>query len=227
MTVASYLIRLEPFTQHFLRLQGGHFDIPDRLFHSVKEGWLSASEINMADVKELTPEFFYLPEFLKNSNNFDLGRNVTQLTNGLGWAMLVAGMKQNGELLGDVILPPWARGDPHEFIRIHREVLENTCRIRLALLLITTFVFQALECDFVSVHLHEWIDLIFGYRQQGPAAHEAHNVYHHLFYEGTVDILLSLSVFHLCVSVGPHNLSGFPFPYGSFCYATWECFSLN
>ena len=27
----------------------------------------------MADVKELIPEFFYLPEFLKNSNNFDLG----------------------------------------------------------------------------------------------------------------------------------------------------------
>lgn len=28
----------------------------------------------MADVKELIPEFFYLPEFLLNSNNFDLGR---------------------------------------------------------------------------------------------------------------------------------------------------------
>jgi hypothetical protein len=28
----------------------------------------------MADVKELIPEFFYLPEFLCNSNNFDLGR---------------------------------------------------------------------------------------------------------------------------------------------------------
>jgi len=27
----------------------------------------------MADVKELVPEFFYLPEFLVNSNNFDLG----------------------------------------------------------------------------------------------------------------------------------------------------------
>lgn len=28
----------------------------------------------MADVKELIPEFFYLPEFLVNSNNFDLGK---------------------------------------------------------------------------------------------------------------------------------------------------------
>ena len=24
--------------------------------------------------------------------------------------------------LGDVILPPWAKGDPREFVRAHREV---------------------------------------------------------------------------------------------------------
>lgn len=54
--------------------QGGHFDLADRMFHSVREAWLSASKHNMADVKELIPEFFYLPEFMLNSNNFDLGR---------------------------------------------------------------------------------------------------------------------------------------------------------
>lgn len=54
--------------------QGGHFDLADRMFHSVREAWYSASKHNMADVKELIPEFFYLPEFLLNSNNFDLGR---------------------------------------------------------------------------------------------------------------------------------------------------------
>ena len=30
----------------------------------------------MADVKELIPEFFYLPEFLENLNNFDLGNVI-------------------------------------------------------------------------------------------------------------------------------------------------------
>lgn len=44
------------------------------MFNSVKEAWLSASKHNMADVKELIPEFFYLPEFLVNSNHFDLGK---------------------------------------------------------------------------------------------------------------------------------------------------------
>ena len=56
-----------------LCLQGGYFDLPDRLFHSIPAAWVSASSTNMTDVKELIPEFFYLPEFLKNSNHFDLG----------------------------------------------------------------------------------------------------------------------------------------------------------
>ncbi|KAG6445369.1 hypothetical protein O3G_MSEX003892 [Manduca sexta] len=149
MIVCSYLVRMEPFTQHFLRLQGGHFDLADRMFHSIKEAWNSASRHNMADVKELIPEFFYLPEFLLNSNNFDLG------------------CKQSGVALGDAVLPPWARGDPREFIRLHR---------------------AALESDYVSHRLHHWIDLVFGYKQQGQPAVDACNVFHHLFYEGNVDI---------------------------------------
>jgi len=54
--------------------QGGHFDLADRMFHSIKDAWMSAAKHNMADVKELLPEFFYLPEFLLNENNFDLGK---------------------------------------------------------------------------------------------------------------------------------------------------------
>jgi len=30
----------------------------------------------MADIKELIPEFFYLPDFLMNQNKFDLGEIV-------------------------------------------------------------------------------------------------------------------------------------------------------
>lgn len=43
------------------------------MFHSIKDAYSSASKNNMADVKELIPEFFYLPEMFKNVNNFDLG----------------------------------------------------------------------------------------------------------------------------------------------------------
>lgn len=54
--------------------QGGSFDVADRMFHSVKSTWESASRDNMSDVRELTPEFFYLPEFLTNANHFELGK---------------------------------------------------------------------------------------------------------------------------------------------------------
>ncbi len=34
----------------------------------------------------------------------------------------------------------------------------------------------------------KWIDLIFGYKQQGDEALANHNVFHHFFYEGAVDM---------------------------------------
>jgi len=33
----------------------------------------------------------------------------------------------------------------------------------------------ALESDYVSAHLHQWIDLIFGYKQSGFPAEQADN----------------------------------------------------
>lgn len=47
---------------------------------------------------------------------------------------------------------------------------------------------QALESEFVSCQLHQWIDLIFGYKQRGPEAVRALNVFHHLTYEGFVNL---------------------------------------
>lgn len=148
--VLFYLLRLPPFSTENKTLQGGQFDHADRLFNSIRDTWSSAAgKGNTSDVKELIPEFFYMPEFLENRFNLDLG------------------VKQSGEKIGNVILPPWANGSTREFIRKHRE---------------------ALESDYVSENLHHWIDLIFGYKQRGKAAEEATNVFYHYTYEGSVDI---------------------------------------
>lgn len=72
--VLFYLLRLAPFSAENLKLQGGQFDHADRLFSNVRDTWLSASgKGNTSDVKELIPEFFYMPEFLENRFNLNLG----------------------------------------------------------------------------------------------------------------------------------------------------------
>ncbi|OCH84794.1 beach-domain-containing protein [Obba rivulosa] len=108
MIVCHFLIRMEPFTHMFKTLQGGDWDLPDRLFSDVKRSYESASQDLRGDVRELIPEFFACPEFLENSNNLDFG--VRQGT---------------GEKIHDVKLPPWAKQDPLLFITLHRRALES------------------------------------------------------------------------------------------------------
>ena len=65
-TVLHFLVRLPPFTQLFLEYQDASFDIPDRTFHSMATTFKLSSYASTTDVKELIPEFFFLPEFLCN-----------------------------------------------------------------------------------------------------------------------------------------------------------------
>ncbi|KAK1289585.1 hypothetical protein QJS10_CPB18g01229 [Acorus calamus] len=72
--VLFYLLRLPPFSTENQKLQGGQFDHADRLFNSIRDTWFSAAgRGNTSDVKELIPEFFYMPEFLENLFHLDLG----------------------------------------------------------------------------------------------------------------------------------------------------------
>uniref|UniRef100_A0A1I8Q9G8 Neurobeachin n=1 Tax=Stomoxys calcitrans TaxID=35570 RepID=A0A1I8Q9G8_STOCA len=143
----NWLVRVEPFTTMFLALQGGKFDYPDRLFSSVNLSWKNCQR-DTSDVKELIPEWYFLPEMFYNSSGYRLGH------------------REDGALVNDIELPPWAK-TPEEFVRINR---------------------MALESEFVSCQLHQWIDLIFGYKQRGPEAVRATNVFYYLTYEGSVDL---------------------------------------
>ncbi|XP_054693766.1 neurobeachin isoform X6 [Grus americana] len=143
----AWLVRIEPFTTFFLNANDGKFDHPDRTFSSVARSWRN-SQRDTSDVKELIPEFYYLPEMFVNSNGYNLG------------------IREDEIAVNDVDLPPWAK-KPEDFVRINR---------------------MALESEFVSCQLHQWIDLIFGYKQRGPEAVRALNVFHYLTYEGSVNL---------------------------------------
>lgn len=138
-TVLHFLVRIPPYTRYFLNYQDNNFDLPDRTFHSIVTTWRLASRDSTTDVKELTPEFFMFPEIFENAERFNFG------------------VRQSGEAVDNVELPPWARESARLFIFIHR---------------------QALESDITRRNLHKWIDLVFGWRQSGPPAIEAINVFH-------------------------------------------------
>ena len=111
-----------------------------------------------ADVKELIPEF-YTTELTASSSS----KVGDFLVNELGLDM---GVRQNGREVDDVELPAWAK-TPKEYVAKMR---------------------QALESEYVSAHLHEWVDLIFGYKQTGDEAVNADNLFYYLTYEGAVDL---------------------------------------
>ncbi|OHS97284.1 hypothetical protein TRFO_09568 [Tritrichomonas foetus] len=67
----------------------------------------------------------------------------------------------SNEQINDVDLPKWSK-TADDFIRIHR---------------------MALESKYVSEHLHEWIDLIFGEAQSGEIAVQRKNTFHGYFYQ--------------------------------------------
>ena len=147
--VLHFLVRMHPFAGLHRQLQSGNFDVADRLFSSIPRTWDVCTGSSAAEVKELTPEFYCNPSFLKNDNRFKLGTS------------------QDGDIMGDVKLPPWAKGSPEKFVEVMR---------------------SALESEVCSQMLPDWIDLIFGRKQQGPASVEAHNVFFYLTYYGSVDV---------------------------------------
>ncbi|KAG7224561.1 hypothetical protein INR49_011313 [Caranx melampygus] len=142
-----WMLRIEPFTTFFLNANDSKFDHPERAFSGIGRSWRNCQR-DTADVKELIPEFYYLPEMFVNSNEYELGA------------------RDDGVPVCDVELPAWAK-KPEDFVRINR---------------------MALESEFVSCQLHQWIDLIFGYKQRGPEAVRALNVFNFLSYEGAVNL---------------------------------------
>jgi hypothetical protein len=61
---------------------------------------------DIADVRELIPEFYFMPELFINIDKLDFGQ--TQL----------------GHTVDDVLLPPWASNAYH-FVQVLRQALES------------------------------------------------------------------------------------------------------
>ncbi|KAK3531168.1 hypothetical protein QTP70_013272 [Hemibagrus guttatus] len=100
VSTLHWLIRIEPFTTFFLSTNGNKFHHPNRTFSGILRSWRHCQRDTSA-VKELIPEFYYLPEMFVNNNGYGLGD------------------RDDGTPVCDVELPAWAK-TPEDFVRINR-----------------------------------------------------------------------------------------------------------
>ena len=146
--VLHYLTRISPYIDACAELHGKSLDKPDRTFHSVQDSLFSALN-DHTDVRELIPEFFFMPEMYMNLNKVDFG------------------VKQDGVLVDDVILPQWCNQDPYLFVIYMRE---------------------AIESPYVSQNLGGWVDYIFGCKQRDIEAEKSLNTFSILTYEDGINL---------------------------------------
>ena len=102
--VCNFLTRIFPYTQVSIELQGDKFDDPNRLFTSLKSAFKNATS-QKTDVREIIPEFFYLPEMFMNINDLDLG------------------VKEGGIKVNDVEIP--CENNSYKFVNLMKNVLES------------------------------------------------------------------------------------------------------
>ena len=157
-------------------LFGSHYSAPGVILHYlIRQEPFTSMAIDLQSGRFDCPDrlFFDLAESWKscNTSSSDVKELIPEFFTFpemlLNTNKFPLGHTQRGRLVDNVGLPPWAKGSAYEFVRIHR---------------------LALESEYVSQNLNHWIDLVFGYQQRGPEAEAAHNVFHHLSYEGSVDL---------------------------------------
>ena len=105
MYVSHYLCRLFPYSFTSIEIQGIGFDAADRLFIHLQNSENSTLS-EKGDLREIVPDFFFMPELFKNVNHLNLG-----------------GSNKN-KCVDDVTLPTWCSNNPYLFVENYRSLLE-------------------------------------------------------------------------------------------------------
>ena len=88
-------------------MQGNKFDDPQRLFISIKNTFISATS-QKCDVRELIPEFYYLPEMFKNLNKLKFGYSIDENVRDIS--------VEKTFKINDVKLPACAKDSPYRYV---------------------------------------------------------------------------------------------------------------
>ena len=135
---SNYLMRTFPYSFSSIEMQGPGFDNPNRLFHYIQDTFYNIG-VQKSDIRELIPEFFYMPEMFMNLNAINYQK------------------RSNGELVDDVIIPDCFSE------RNNKAKLNNKTNYE------KTFIFVddlKTRLEYLEQDMSSWINLIFGLKQR-------------------------------------------------------------
>ena len=142
------MIRLFPYSFLAIELQGNGFDNPNRLFFSIEDTFYNISS-QKSDLRELIPEFFYLPEMFINFNSINFHK------------------RSNGDLVNDVIMPKnISLNINHNLINSNENYIfinKNEDEITKYCIFVDD---MKNKLENLKYKLNFWIDIIFGKNQK-------------------------------------------------------------
>ena len=149
--ICNYMIRLFPYSFLSIELQGNGFDDPNRLFFSIETTFNNISR-QKSDLRELIPEFFYLPEMFINLNHIYFQENA------------------NKKLVNDVIMPiKLSNQDNYNSINTFEKdgfnisVNQNTNIKELYFYFVN---YMKKELENLNNNFGSWLNIIFGKEQK-------------------------------------------------------------
>ena len=135
---SNFMVRLFPYSFSAIEMQGSGFDNPNRLFHYIQDTFYNMGT-QKSDLRELIPEFYYLPEMFMNVNYINFSR------------------RSNGELVDDVIMPD-IMSERNNFNKLKDK--SNYEKIFIFIDDLKT------QLEYLEQDLSSWINLIFGTNQR-------------------------------------------------------------
>ena len=170
MYISHYMGRIFPYALTMIEIQGPGFDCAERLFICIDKTFFSATN-EKCDVRELIPEFYFMPELFMNINKLNFGE--IEINNYLGAItyydeLVEKNNKERKITVEDVLFPKWCKDNPFLFVTKCRELFENN----------------------TLIDINSWIDIIFGYYQRGQPAQQIGNLFLPSSYDGVMNYRL-------------------------------------
>ena len=136
--ICNYLLRIFPYSFIAIEIQGDGFDDPNRLFHSIENTFYTISYLN-TDLREILPEFYFMPEMFININKLNFKK------------------KSTGIQVDNVIIP-----EVEEIIG--KNINNNKDNSNYSCFKYVEYMRNYLENK--NIKIYDWLNIIFGNKQR-------------------------------------------------------------